>query len=124
MRTWEQPHSIRRLLRMIAGWTFHSEYDDLEEDTGEPSLSRAHHRINQTLRTRRDGRPAHYDPIDDEEQALFHVNDIALIAARWGELEHLEARLKLATGPACTEQRFNKKTGKFEDLGPADGYGD
>jgi hypothetical protein len=125
MRTWTQPYSIQRLLRMIAGWTFHSDYDDLEEqDTGEPSLRRALRRINQALRARRDGKSASYDPIDDEEQALFHVNDVALVVARWQELEHLEAQLKLATGPPCNEQRFNRKTGKFEDFGPSDDYGD
>jgi hypothetical protein len=123
VRTWEQPYSVKRLLRMIVGWTFHSDYDDLEEN-GESSLFLAHRRINQILRTRRDGRSADYDPIDDEEQALFYVADIALIVARWRELEHLEDQLKLATGPACIEQRFNRKTGKLEDLGPADAYGD
>lgn len=124
MRTWTQPYSVRRLLRMVAGWTFHSDYDDLEENTGEPSLRRAQRRINQAIRARRDGRPARYEPIDDEEQATFHVNDVAVIIARWQELEHLEAQLLLAVGPACTTRQFNRKTGKSEDLGPADTYGD
>ena len=124
MKTWTQPYSLKRLLRMIDGWTFHSDYDDLEENNGELSLSRAHHQINQALRTRRDSGPALYDPIGDEKQALFHVNDVAIIIARLRELEHLEHQLILAIGPACHEQRFNKKTGKFEDIGPADTYGD
>lgn len=124
MRNWEKPYSVGRLLRMIAGWTFHSDYDDLEEDTGEPSLCRAHRRINEVLCVRRENRPALYDPIGDEERALFHVNDVAIIAARLQELEQLEERLILATGPACRTQRFNKKLGKFEDFGPADDYGD
>jgi hypothetical protein len=109
---------------MIAGWTFHSDYDDLEEDTGEPCLSRAQRRINQVLRARRDSRPAHYDPINDEKRALFHVNDVAIIIARWRELEYLEHQLILAVGPACHTMQFNKKTRKSEDLGPADTYGD
>lgn len=111
MRTWTQPYSVRRLLRMIAGWTFHSDYDDLEESTGEPSLARADRRINEMLRERRDSRPARYDPINDEEQALFHVNDVAIILARLQELEHLEHQLLLAIGPACNTQQFNRKTG-------------
>jgi hypothetical protein len=124
MKNWTQPYSVKRLLRMIAGWTFHSDYDGLEEDTGEPSLMRASRQINETLHARRESRSAAYDPIGDREQALFHVNDVAIIIARWQELEHLEAQLMLAVGPACTTQQWNRKTGQFEDFGPADTYGD
>lgn len=108
----KQPYSVRRLLRMIAGWTFHSDYNELEEDTGEPSLARAHRRINEILLARRESARASYDPISDEGQALFHVNDVPIITALWQELEHLEEQLILATGPACTTSRFNRKTGE------------
>jgi hypothetical protein len=124
MYTWKQPYSVKRLLRMISEWTFHSDYDGLEDVTGEPSLARASRRIDTVLEARRDERPATYNPIRDEEQALFYVEDVALIAARLQELEHLERQIGYAVGPPCRISRFNKKTGKFEDLGLADDYGD
>ena len=55
---------------------------------------------------------------------LFTSTTVAIIIARWQELEHLEPQLILAVGPACHMQQLNRKTGKSEDLGPADAYGD
>jgi hypothetical protein len=124
MKTWKQPHSRTRFQRYVDTRSDHSDYELLEEDNGEPSLVRAHRRIKQALRTRRDNQPATYEPLDDDEFVLFHVNDIALLLARLSELEHWLKRFDLALGPPVREQRFNRKTGKFEDTGNPDNFGD
>jgi hypothetical protein len=124
MRTWTQPYSVSRLLRMISRWTFHSDYTDIEVDEGGLALGWAGERIKRILEARREGRPSRYDPIFDDEQALFRIDDVAIIWARWRELEHLEERLICAIGPACNTTRYNRKTRKLDDAGPADDYGD
>ena len=43
---------------------------------------------------------------------------------RYKELAQLQEKLVHALGPPCTIRRFNKKTGKMEDKGLADDYGD
>jgi hypothetical protein len=123
MKTWKQPYSRTRFQRYLDTKNDHSDYEQLEENNGEPSLARAHRRIKQALRARRDRRSSGYDPIFDTERIEFHVNDVALLQARL-ELAHWLERFDLALGPPVSEQRFNRKTGKFEDMGNPDDFGD
>jgi hypothetical protein len=124
MKTWKQPYSRTRFQRYLDTRNDRSDYELLEEDNGEPSLVRAHRRIKQALRSRRDSRSADYEPIFDNELTVFHVNDVALLIARLSELEHWLNRFDLALGPPVRQQRFNRKTGKPEDMGNPDDFGD
>lgn len=121
MKTWKQPY---RPHEVSDTRNDHSDYELLEEDDGEPSVGRAYRRIKQALLTRRNSQSATYEPIDDDKLVPFHVNDVALLLARLSELEHWLDRFDLALGPPVREQRFNRKTGKLEDMGNPDDFGD
>jgi hypothetical protein len=117
-----QPFSIRRLLRMVGGLVFVDETHELgEADDGEPIIARAERRLDKMLAARREMQPADYVPIDDDGSL---ISDIAVIMIRYKELAQLQEKLVCAFGPPCTVRRLNKKTGKMEDKGLADDYGD
>jgi hypothetical protein len=124
--SWEIPYRVNRLINMVLRWSFDGDRLEQLDDskTGEPFVFRALRRVKDVLKKRREDRPADYDPIFDDELAEFHINDIAILTARLNELLRLEERLIQAIGPPSRASHFNKRTGKFEDFGPADDYGE
>jgi hypothetical protein len=112
------------MVRMAQALDFNSEFDDWEEDDGEPSSFRAYRRIREALQARRDTQPVDYDPCMDEGVAEFRVADVAMLWAMLRELEHFQGKVMHGLGPPARSMRWNRKLRDFEDWGPADDYGD
>lgn len=118
-----QPYSIKRLVRMLQDHVFVNEAWDWDNsETGGPIIASVEDRIKKMFQVRRETRPADYDPVNDDEEALFRVSDIAILMIRYKELVRLEDKLVAAMGPPSVRVHKNKKTG--EEWREPDGYGD
>jgi hypothetical protein len=122
---WKLPYSLNRLLNWLSRADFSSVTDNIgDEDDGEPSEYAAIRRLKEALQIP-SYEPAAYRPLFFRKKwVAVRQGDLAVVLAMLLEHERWHEELISATGPQCIKMEFNEKTGKLEDGGLADDYGE